>query len=246
MLVPEPRADKNGKLVTRHVRTEVPASTSKRAMPAPEVFNEQSQELARQIGMAVSDIGSRSVAEMMQAARRVPAETAGALLEARKTAIASSGFDYCLVLALQSEYTPDFLENFALIYNDDLHYDLFENSNAVLALKTIASQISGLQHYPDLHGIKNYYRADEGTRRKAIALTAILPLAELHDGVTITHDPNRNTSTFLSDDRLARITMDNAGTNLRDFLNLAHERGCNVDAIEEGLSTPQPLRGGAL
>lgn len=37
MLIAEPRADKNGKVVTRHVKGESPVSTSLRAVPAPHI-----------------------------------------------------------------------------------------------------------------------------------------------------------------------------------------------------------------
>jgi hypothetical protein len=249
VLMPESRADKNGKIVTRHVRPDQATTPSKRAVPAPEVFSEHSQELARQVGMAVSDIGIKgygmSLGEVMQSARRVPSETAQALLESRKYAIASSGFDYCLAVALRENAGMEHLENFALLYNDDQYYDLFENQGSAVAYKVIAGDIAGLKRYPELGGVTNFYRADEDTRRKAIALTAIIQIAEENDAVTTINEPYGSQTTFLTDQRLVQLTIENAG-NLRQFLDLARERGCNIDALTEGMKTTAPLRNGAL
>lgn len=249
VLVPESRADKNGKLVTRHVRPDQAASSSKRSVPAPEVFSENSQELARRLGLAVSDIGLRgvsaSLAEVMQLARRVPSDTAQALLEARAYVITSSGFDYCLTAALQENAGVEYLENFALLYSDDQYYDMFEDYGRDVTSKVIAGHIAGLQRYPELGGVTNFYRADEYTRKKAMALVAILQVAEEHDGVNTVNGPDGSQVTFLTDQRLVQLTIENAG-NLRRFLDLARERGCNVDALIEGTKTTAPLRDGAL
>jgi hypothetical protein len=217
-------------------------------MPAPEVFSEHSQELARQLGMAVSDIGIKghnmSLAEVMHLARRVPADTAQALLESRKYAIASSGFDYCLAVALRENASVGYLENFALLYNDDQYYDLFENQGSSVTYKMITGDIAGLQRYPELGGVTNFYRADEETRKKAVALAAFIQVAEEYDAVT-TIDGTDGPQAFITDQRLVQLTIENAG-NLRRFLDLARERGCNVDALIEGMKTTAPLRDGAL
>lgn len=249
VLVPESRADKNGKLVTRHVRPDTGTGAAKRTVPAPEVFSEHSQELARQIGMAVSDIGTKgyntSLAEVMQQARRVPSETAKILLAARAYAIASSGFDYTLAYALRKNAEADFLENFALFYRDDQYYDLFEEQGSIVTYRMVAGDISGLKRYPQLGGVTNFYRADEETREKAIALVAVMQEAENYDAITTLSEANGAQIAFLTDHRLVQLTIDNAG-NLRHFLDLVGERGCNVDALIEGMKTIAPLRDGAL
>ena len=248
-LVPESRADKNGKLVTRHVRPDRKASSAKGTMPAPQVFSEVSQELSQQLGMAVSDISVKgygmSLAEVMQLARRVPAETAKALLATRSYAIPSSAFDFILATALREKVDAERLENVALFYSDDQYYDFFMDHGSEEAYRVITEDIRGLAYYPQLDGTTNFYRADKDTQKKAIALVSIMQEADKHGGIEIITKPDGLRGAVLKDDRLAQLAIDNAH-DLRRFLDLVRERGCNVDVLTEGLNTTVPLRQGVL
>lgn len=249
VLMPESRADKNGKLVTRHVRMDKGSSVPKRPVPAPEVFDERSQELSQQLGMAVSDIGMRgyniSLAEVMQLARRVPAGAAEALLATRSRSIPSGAFDYILVTALREKVDAERLENIALFYSDDQYHTFFDNSGSEECYRVISEDISGLKYYPQLGGTTNFYRADEATQKKAIALVSIMQEADNHGAIRAINEPNGLRSAVLRDDRLAQLTIDNAD-DLRPFLDLVRERGCDVDALIEAMKLTAPLRRGAL
>lgn len=249
VLVPESRPDKNGKVVIRHVRQDKTESPHKPSMPAPAIFSEVSQELSQQLGMAVSDISiagyGMSLAEVMQLSRRLPAETAEALLTARSYAIPSSSFDFLLVTALRENVDAERLENIALFYSDDQYYDFFNDHGSEETYRVVTEDIRGLAYYPQLQGITNFYRADKDTQRKAIALVSIMQEADKHGGIKIISEDDSLRGAVLKDDRLAQLAIDNAG-NLRRFLDLVRERGCNVDVLVEGMKTTQPLRQGVL
>ena len=249
VLVPESRPDKNGKVVVRHVRQDKNPTSPKPSMPAPEIFKEASQKLSQQLGMAVSDIGmsgyGMSLAEVMQLARRAPAETAEALIAARSYAIPSSAFDFLLVTALREKVDPERLENIALLYSDDQYYDFFNDNGSEETYRVVTEDIRGLAYYPQLGGTTNFYRADKETQKKAIALVSIMQEADNHGSIKTITEPDGLRSAVLKDERLVQLAVDNAN-NLRVFLDLVRERGCNVDVLVEGLKTTQPLRQGVL
>lgn len=243
VLIPEVRADKNGKLVTRNIRQDKPVPSSKRQVPAPKVFNEQSNKLAEELG---SEIDMRANASaVMKSARRLPDDTAKALLDAKKYAVPHGAFSGILVTALLEEATPEHLENIALIYSDDQYYNIWKDDGDNHAYRIISEDIKGLSHYPQLNGSTNYYRADEDTQRKAIALTSILTEAGKRDMVAIVEDSDGKQGAVLKDDRLAQFAIDNRG-DLRALVTLVSERGCDVDVLIEGMNTTAPLRSGAL
>jgi len=246
-LIPELRADKNGKLVTRNVKAE--RAIPKRAVPAPASFSQASQKLAQRLGSAISDMGLRgygiSAVEVMKLARRVPAETAQALLSARGRVLQSGAFDDVLVSALRGKADAERLENIALFYSDDQYYKLWESNGSADLYRVVTEDIQGLRHYPQLNGVTNFYRADNDTRKKAIALVSMMQEADNSGGVQTIEEPDGTRSAVLKDHRLAQLAIDNAD-NLRRFLDLVNERGCNVDVLIEGLTTTPPLRAGVL
>jgi hypothetical protein len=248
-LVPEIRADKNGKMVTRNVRQDPPTSSTKRHMPSPQIFGEHAQEFSQKLGAAISDIGLRgygvSLAEIMKLARRIPDETARALLETKERSIPSGAFDHILKSALRGGADAERLENIALCYGDDQYIDFFDNEGSSETYRVIMEDINGLTHYPQLAGTTNFYRADNDTQKKAIALVSVMKEADKHDGIEIITAQDGTRSAVLKDERLAQLAVDNAGS-LRRFLDLVHERGCNVDVLIEGLNTTAPLRHGVL
>jgi hypothetical protein len=121
-LVPEPRVDKNQRIVTRYVRPfDDQPHKALRVAPTAQIFTDQGEALSQSIGTRLDsefmlEKGIR-VSEVMKAARRLPPEVADAL----RLALADSSsncFPHLLASALHNGESPDTLDNIALLFSE--------------------------------------------------------------------------------------------------------------------------------
>lgn len=245
-LIPEMRSDKNGKLVTRHVRDDIRSSwRNPKQAPAPEVFSDSGQELANTLGQVMSDAEMSGVAEIMKRARRLPKVTASALLETQARSKTGSAFGYVLVAALRDGASPERLENIAYFYSDDQYEQFFLDEGIHEVHRVINEDINGLAHYPQLNGVTNFHRADDDTRKKALALVSMMQEADRTGAIRIITNEDGVRSAVLKDEKLVQFLVDNSDKR-QVLLDIAHDLGTDPNILAEALTTTVPLRQGVL
>jgi hypothetical protein len=241
--------DKNGKLVTRHVRSKSAPPVLRTRIPGPDTVTLSGGQLADALMMSVDDVWLQSegfqIPFIMQSARRLPTETAEALLGKRKFVKKGGAFDYVVVSAIHQGCTTDRLENIALFYNDDQYEGFFEQEGAAEVYRVISEDLNGLNHYRQLDPEVNYSRADKDTQNRAKVLVGLMQEADKNGGIRIVTEGDGTRCAVLKDEGLVELALENSHQWIA-FLDLAESRGLNPEVLREALKTIIPLRSGVL
>lgn len=252
-LQPEIRPDKNGKLVTRHLRQGNAVSSGISRVAAPAIKSEADEEAEQElIGKLIRVTNEDWLLgegvkrwETLKRVRSLPSSTVRAISDKLDRAASGTYFGYVVAFALHEQQDVDVLENMTFFYSDD-HYDHVLDYGADHMYKVLKEDLRGLDIYPQLTPGTNYMHSDKAEQGRAKVLFELLVPADETDGLKVISDPvHGNGATALKDEALVELALENSDNYVK-FLDLVDERGMNVDTLREILSTTAPLWEGAL
>jgi hypothetical protein len=248
-LVPEPRVDKNQRIVTRYVRPfDDQPHKALRIAPTAQIFTDQGEALSQSIGTRLDsefmlEKGIR-VSEVMKAARRLPPEVADAL----RLVLADSSsncFPHLLASALHNGESPDTLDNIALLFSEYQYQEYEWGATGAGEYETIMRDIRGLQHMERFGDIANLNRAERETRQVAIAMNKMFELAERGGRMRVATTVDGEEYSSFTDDRMAGMVLDNMD-RIGVVIDAAYEYDADVDMMLKKVNTTAGLRDGVL